>query len=158
MHPQDWSGFMLSKIRNSPDAREGLFFAVFGVVAFVMALGYHVEGNIALSPASFPLLVSAVLIGLSLQLLYKGLATGGDKVVQTSLWAKLRNVGSVFVLGLLYVFAMSKIGFLISTMLYLFLFLLLLGEKRRKLLVLVPVVTSVTVYLFFSKLLSVMLP
>ena len=148
---------MLSRY-NTPDAKEGFFFIAIGGVAFALALGYHMPGSIALSPAAFPIIVSAVLAFLGLRLVMRVPKDGGKTLTKSEFMSRLGVVAMIFALCLAYAFAMQIVGFIISTMVYLFVFLLMLGERRKSMIVLVPVVTSLGVYFFFEKALSVMLP
>ena len=143
---------------NTPDTRDGLFFIAIGGVAFALALGYHMPGSLALSPATFPIIVSAVLVALGLRLVMRAPKGQGQALTGREFMSRVGAVAMVFALCLAYAFAMQIVGFVISTMVYLFVFLLMLGERRKSMIVLVPVITSVGVYFFFQKALSVMLP
>ena len=146
---------MLSRY-NTPDAKEGFFFIAIGGVAFALALGYHMPGSIALSPATFPIIVSFVLVALGLRLVMR--TPKGGALSRSEFMSRAGAVAMIFALCLAYAFAMQLIGFVVSTIAFLFVFLLMLGERRKSMIVLVPVLTSLGVYFFFEKALSVMLP
>jgi hypothetical protein len=147
-------------MKKSPDVVGGLCFAVLGAWALVEALDYHIPGSIALSPALFPVLASLVLIGLSLNQIRMGAKrdTGEAAPAQKQPAAKAGVVGIVFLLCLLYTAALQRAGFAVTTIAYLVIFLLVLGEKRPAVIALVPIATAGAIYFFFEKALSVMLP
>lgn len=147
---------MSSKARS--DVADGIFFILLGIGALYRAFDFHIPGNMALSPSIFPVIVSAVIIALGAGQIYKTRTAATTPDAEGKNKVDVKAVASVFLLCVLYVVAMPYIGFLLSTMLYLFLFLLLLREKSRLMICLVPIVTSLAVYLLFSKGLSVMLP
>ena len=147
---------MLMKLKN-PNVKEGIFFIALSAGALFMALKYHVSGNHRLSPALFPVVTTLVLMSLALALTVKSLRSAPQETAREPR-GKTGNVVGVFLLCLLYTAAMEKIGFLPSTALYLLLFLLMLGEKRPVVVVLVPVLATVAVWFFFAKALSVPLP
>ena len=145
---------MFSKIKKYPIA-EGLFFALLGVWTLPEALNYHVSSGIALSPALFPILASAVLVGLSLYQVGTAIKRGEADSPKGTI---TRGVGIVFLLCLLYTAALQSVGFFVTTLAYLVVFLIVLGEKRPAVVILVPLITTGAVYFFFEKALSVMLP
>ncbi|MDR2137707.1 MAG: tripartite tricarboxylate transporter TctB family protein [Synergistaceae bacterium] len=149
-----------TRIKRSPDVIGGLFFIALGASALVEALDYHIPGSIALSPALFPVLASTVLIGLALNQIRMGIKrkTGESKPAQDRLTVKAGTVGIVFLLCLLYTAALQKGGFVVTTIAYLVIFLIVLGEKRPAVVALVPLATAGAIYFFFEKVLSVMLP
>jgi putative tricarboxylic transport membrane protein len=142
----------------SPDVAGGLFFAALGVWTLVKALDYHISGSVALSPALFPILASAVLVSLALYQIRMGIKRGKAEPGRSRDATKIKVVGIVFFLCLLYTAALQKVGFVVTTVTYLVVFLIVLGEKRPVVIFLVPVAAAGAIYFFFEKALSVMLP
>lgn len=65
------------------------------------------------------------------------------------------KVAAVVVLMVLYIFALQAIGFLFSTPVFLFLSMLLFGERRWIRMVIISLVGSLLLYLFFVRLMNV---
>lgn len=149
---------MFSKTRKA-DLTEAVFFIAVAVGALILAFGYHTPENFRLSPALFPIVTALVLLGLALALAFRGARRAGQEAAagqQTH--TNALNVCLIFLLCLLYTAVMDKAGFIPATLVYLLAFLLLLGERRAAVVVLVPVLTVGMVWLFFGKALSVPLP
>ncbi len=143
------------------DLTEGIFFIAVAAGALILAFGYHTPENFRLSPALFPIATSLVLTGLALVLAFRGARRAGQNAAaeqQTQVHTNTLNVCLIFLLCLLYTAVMDKAGFILATFVYLLAFLLLLGERRAVVVILVPVLTVGMVWLFFSKALSVPLP
>ncbi len=69
-----------------------------------------------------------------------------------------RNV-AVFALSiLLYIFFINKISYFLATLLFTVLVLFFAGIRTKKILILLPLVLTFLVYLFFTKILGVFLP
>lgn len=69
-----------------------------------------------------------------------------------------KGIFVTFVLMLAYTFLMDFVGFIISSIVFMVAFMLFLGERSWKTLILVPVIGSVGVYLIFGKLFMIALP
>jgi putative tricarboxylic transport membrane protein len=72
---------------------------------------------------------------------------------------KQRNIVilcAVVTLG--YLFAMQGIGFALATFLYVLAFILVLGERRKSVLIVSPVVVTALILVVFSKLIAMPLP
>jgi len=59
---------------------------------------------------------------------------------------------------LAYIFAMQAIGFALATFLYVLAFILVLGERRKSVLIVSPVVVTVLILVVFSRLIAMPLP
>ncbi len=68
------------------------------------------------------------------------------------------RVTLLIILGLVYVYILDFLGFIITTILFLFTLLLIAGNRKPIQLISITVVTTVGVYLIFEKLLNVYLP
>lgn len=67
----------------------------------------------------------------------------------------LVKVAATIVLMVLYIFALRAIGFLLATPVFLFLSMLLFGERKWLRMIIISVVGSVVLYLFFVQLMNV---
>ena len=65
------------------------------------------------------------------------------------------KVIAIIVLMLLYIFALRAFGFLFTTPVFLFASMLLFGERRWLQMVVISVVGSIVLYIFFVQLMSV---
>ena len=110
-------------------------------------------------PFVIPRGVSTVLLGAILFLLYRALtgrALNLEKRLAgtTDLW----RVTGATVLTFGYMFVVERIGFFVTTLLYMLLFALVLGERRWLRLVLFAIIVPLIVYVLFSTALHVPLP
>ena len=68
------------------------------------------------------------------------------------------RVFAVIVLSVIYVVAMKPVGFIISSIIYMFAVLWVLGIRSIKVLILVPTISTAVLYFSFGTLLSIRLP
>lgn len=125
-----------------------------GVTTLVQTVGLDGNGD-ASDPGSggYPMLIATVLIALSVLLT---LQRGGGEALP-SRFDGLRVIGAVALL-LIYVSVMDSLGYVISTVLFLALALLLMGIRTIPLLVVVPVGFSTVLFLMFYNVFGVSLP
>ena len=69
-----------------------------------------------------------------------------------------KGVIITFIMMFAYTFLMDIVGFIISSIVFMVAFMIFLGERNLKTLILVPVIGSVGVYLVFGKLFMIALP
>jgi len=110
-------------------------------------------------PFVIPRGVSTVLLGAVLLLLYRALTGRALKLEKrlagtTDLW---RVIGAA-VLTFGYMFVVERIGFFVTTLSYMLLFALVLGERRWPRLVLFAILVPLVAYVIFSTVLHVPLP
>ncbi|MDD7202219.1 MAG: tripartite tricarboxylate transporter TctB family protein [Sphaerochaetaceae bacterium] len=144
-----------------PVVRESMLFFVLAVSLLVYSLAGHRQISLPwkLSPYLFPLLVSLFLLILSFCLFAEGVRSD-QKGASCRPFPKTewRNVLATLAFCLAYYFAMPHIGFILSTIVFLVLLFLLLGERRPLVVGTLSVATSVVIYYLFHVLLHVMLP
>jgi putative tricarboxylic transport membrane protein len=109
-------------------------------------------------PFVIPRGVSTLLLGAVLFLLYRALTGRAleleKRLAGTDLW---RVIGAA-VLTFGYLFVVERIGFFVTTLLYMLFFALVLGERRWPRLVLFAIIVPLVVYSLFSTALHVPLP
>jgi putative tricarboxylic transport membrane protein len=109
-------------------------------------------------PFVIPRGVAAFLLLAALLLLYRAW-TGRSLPLEKRLEGPdIRRVGGVAVITFGYLFVVERIGFLATTFLYMLLFALVLGERRRSRLALFAIVVPLVVFMGFSTALHVPLP
>ncbi|MDD7401604.1 MAG: tripartite tricarboxylate transporter TctB family protein [Eubacteriales bacterium] len=146
--------------------QDALLFAVFGIALLIHALSKHYAQAMPdwkMSPYLFPLLVSIFLI-----LLSTSLAADGRRELKQSAEPKQNeaslqlNYGKkvlfTVLFSIVYYILMPILTFIPSTILFLTVMFLYLGERRPLVIGLISVLTAVFVYALFALGLNVMLP
>lgn len=136
---------------------EGLGIFLLSIFFIGESLKLHNDQSWALSPALFPLIITVSIFFFSLGLIIKSLKrTKVDgQVIKTQAAIRLTLV---IIISFLYVVLLPKLHFLISSIIYLFVFLIILGEKRWWLLGAISIVTPLLIQYIFGNLLDVFLP
>jgi putative tricarboxylic transport membrane protein len=73
-------------------------------------------------------------------------------------WSRRKKVGSSLVCLLWYIIIMPWIGFLLSTMLFVFAFVLALDERRKTVLIVSPLLITAAIIIVFAKFITMPLP
>jgi hypothetical protein len=132
-----------------------------GLLIFCGFLGYFFAyqlENLAvagLSAAFFPSFLFTILVICGLILIKQGLAREKKIAFPNLHLPKLLPIVGVMAF---YVITMEHLGFIISTIVFLVCSLYLFGERRKKMLVAVPLITAVIVYFLFTKAFMIVLP
>ena len=117
----------------------------------------------------WPILVLALASILSASLLFSSLRKGREKGEKESEEPsspdsiagrkKARNIVILSSLAtLVYIFAMQWVGFAIATLLYVLVFILILGERRKWVVIFSPLLVTVFILVVFSKFISIPFP
>lgn len=145
----------MDKRAYKQDIVSGIVIVLIGSLAFVLSL--DMPGNAPI----FPRLVSFILVFLggllSLSSMIK-MKKGVPAMVQAIELYKLKGPVFVFLLLLLYIFAVIYIGFYISTPIMLIGYMYLLGIRNTKTIVITTVVLMIFIYCLFTMQLGVPLP
>ena len=140
-----------------------LLFVVCLVTYFVI-IPRQVGGEIqrGLPPDFFPKFAVAFVAVFSLFLVFKDLLTKtkDDEPDETPVQKKRGRKGLIiaFIASLIYLILCTYIGYIISSIVMLAVFIWIFGERRWGFLVGVPLVTIAVIYLFFAKFMEVSLP
>ena len=142
--------------------REGIFFLLCAASLLIYSLVSHYSGvpvEWKMSPYLFPILTASLLFILSGIVLLQGIreyrkSTGEERTE----YFHAKSFLAVLAIVLAYCLAVKTVTFLAATPLLLLAMLLALGERRRAVLILVPVLTTGSVYMIFGVLLRINLP
>ena len=146
------------------DLASGVFLLVFSVVLFIGAQNVKTLSVSSVGSGTFPSFIAVLLAIVSVAIIIGGAkkARGPDEkpakaAEKTRLWAVLATFGIMA----LYALLMPKVGFIITTIAYLFAQMYIMAAKEHQKPVLfgiISIVTSVSVYYMFVKIFSLMLP
>lgn len=119
------------------------------------AVGKNADSFIK-NPALYPKMLAICMFVLSLVLLLKALIKKEKDKIQFN-FARLKKVFVFVVVIICYIYVMVLVGYIISTMLFIFVSILLYkGSKRQALIYTLPI--TFAIYFGFNYLLNVMLP
>jgi len=140
---------------------------IFSVIAFTMTADFGGTVNpIDVGPAAFPRMTLILVIAISVNQIIISLrkrarlANAGEEVKEKAT-VKLDNKLRFFLflaLMVAYGFALPVIGFYSATMAFMFLFMLLLGERKWLRLLLVPTGFNLFIHVVFVMVLNIRLP
>jgi len=143
---------------------ESSILIVFGILVIIGSLNLESFGELALSPGLFPFLLGFLIILLSTIMLIKNIKGTKDFQTNDNLETpqekkkRLIDVSLFVAFSLLYLLMMKYLHFIIATIIYVFIAMLLMKERRVWSLIVFPIVVSIFVYLCFDKGLKVYLP
>lgn len=141
---------------------QGLLFFVFSLFIIMKAVSMRDFGESFLSPGIFPALFGGILLILSINLLIRGWKeakkTTKEKRVDNIDKVSFLNVILVVIFSFSYLLALSFFGFIMPTIVYLFIFMYYIGERRIWFLISIAILTPLISYLIFSIGLGVSLP
>ncbi|MBS6398135.1 MAG: tripartite tricarboxylate transporter TctB family protein [Clostridiales bacterium] len=108
---------------------------------------------------TYPIFLLAVAYIMSFWLLFRSLGKlKGEEKQPTEVAAQTRIILPYCVMIAVYLFLMSRIGYIISTIVFMIASLIYLKLKNKVLMVLISVITTILIYLMFSNFLGVILP
>ena len=118
-------------MKNSRDVIIGLALIGFSLVIYTMTLGLPVQSSAGgLNPASFPRALATFIATLSLILVVQGFMRG-PKEKQPPLRGPLfRQMAVFFVMMLVYILLMPRIGYIVSTLIFLAISFVLIMPRR----------------------------
>ena len=137
------------------DILSGIILLLFALPGYICAAQIENLKVSKLSGAFFPDVCFTVIALCGLILIHRGIRREEKIPLPKIRWSKLLPIVGVLA-G--YVFIMEYVGFIISTIIFVCCSIYLYGERRKKLLIIVPVVTAVGVYYLFNKAFMIVLP
>lgn len=137
------------------DTIEGVILTSLSAFLIKESFKLHNNQEWALSPALFPLLITVFLFLFSIFLIIKGIKNEETKYGDKIDW---RLIFYVLVWSFIYAFLLPIVHFIPATILYLSIFLLVLGEKKWSHIIFISILTPVLVYYLFNNLFNVFLP
>jgi len=108
-----------------------------------------------LSSGFFPTLLFAGLGLCGAGLIYQSWIRQEKKAVPGFYWSK---ISSMMVLFIIYAFTLELLGFRLSTAVFVFACMFILGERKPINLLTIPLVTSLGIFYLFSKIFRIVLP
>jgi len=146
------------------DLASGIFLLVFSVVLFVGAQNVKTLSVSSVGSGTFPSFIAVLLAIVSVAIIVGGVKKARNPDEKPAkeegkhrLWAVLATFGIMA----LYALLMPKVGFIITTIVYLFLQMYIMAAKEHQRPIvfgIISIVTSVSVYYMFVKIFSLMLP
>lgn len=144
----------------------GVFFMVLGVVLFVAAAALPKSAVMDIGPDFMPKVTAILVFVLALALTIQSVLGLKDKEIDPDSIPKCdyKRVISSIILVLIYVFAMRPVGFIVTTLVFLPLQMLVLspndqrGPKNIAILVVIDVIFTMAVYFLFRYGFMIMLP
>lgn len=135
---------------------EGIILALISSFFIFESLNLHNNKGWALSPALFPLIVSSLTLVFSLVLIFQARKDKAEKEGKSM--GNMKLVFLIVFISIIYLLVLPWIHFLSASIIYLFSFLWILGERKYKTLALISIVTPVFLQYVFGTLLGVFLP
>jgi len=154
----------MRSLRNNRDFAVGLTVTLIGAVIYFVVLPSQLEtaaeeGGVTL--ALFPKLASGVITFLGLLMTIGSLvgaaAAQRKRAPRLTRMQKIQVTAAVVIMGL-YLVAMDLVGFVISTPLFVFGFMLFLGARKMWLMALMAVLLTAATYFAFDSFVGVPLP
>jgi hypothetical protein len=148
----------------------GVGIVIFSAAMFAVAGRMSPPASFGLGPGGYPMLVTGVLVALGTILAIQGwleirrAARAGSSapgtVPKKNLFVprELRNIAILALSFWLYVFLIKYLGYLITTPIFLFLFLLQYGDRKWLRMILVSVITTAASWALFVYVFRIFLP
>ncbi|MDR1587747.1 MAG: tripartite tricarboxylate transporter TctB family protein [Treponema sp.] len=152
----------------------GLGIVIFSAVMFAVASRMPPPASFGLGPGAYPMLVTGVLIGLGIILAIQGwlqmrrvrtetprteegsVQGAGAKKLLT--YREFRGIVTLALSFWLYTFLIKYLGYLITTPVFLFLFLLQYGDRNWRRMILVSIITTALSWALFVYAFRIFLP
>ncbi len=142
-------------IFKDQDMLSGSFLIVFSLIGFFFASQLENLAVADLSAAFYPSLLFSALLICGITLVVQGFRKKIKTALPTFNWKQLVPM---FTALFLYVQLMDYIGFLVATILFVFSAMFIFGERRKRFLFTVPILTATIVYGLFSTAFMIVLP
>ena len=136
------------------DSLIGLIIIAFSVTGFIYTHATDMQSLVGLSPGAFPQFLFAMMAVCGIIIFIEGRQPSESTRINLN-WKKFLIVVLLLVI---YAYALEYIGFIISTIAFLAVALYLFEEKRIKILISVPLLTSFLIYYTFTELFLIPLP
>jgi putative tricarboxylic transport membrane protein len=139
----------------------GLISVIAGLSVYWASEGFGIRGLAPdpLGPSVYPKMLGAGLVILGVILILMAVRSKDDQKKKDTLFsgASLRIL-SLIIAGALYIVLFERLGFILSTILFIFAIMNITGESRWQKSVTVSVIIPLCLYIIFNKLLNVLLP
>jgi putative tricarboxylic transport membrane protein len=151
-------------VKNKKDFFSGFFLLLLGVYLAFRSMQLSVWSRFGPDEGFIPLLTAVIIIGISLVITIKSLSLTRGQEKEETLEKQKKEIGSVFkvslyiVLIILYGLFLEKVGFLITSALFLFIMLKYVEKQSWKMTTFAGLASIITSYLLFVYFLGVLLP
>lgn len=147
---------------HNKNIQDAILFLILAAGLLVYSLINH-YGSIKMewktSPYLFPVLVAVFIFALSISLIAEGTQQiKSNAKTEQKAAAQWKSVAFTIVVSIIYYVIMRFITFIPATILFLVAMFLYLGERRKWLMALISIISSLAIYVIFDVLLHVMLP
>lgn len=139
---------------ENKESMEGIILSLLSMFFLRESLKLHNNQPWALSPALFPLIITFVALLFSISLIIKGI--GKSSVNREN--GELKIMLLIVALSFLYLFLLPKVHFVLASIIYLFCFMIILGERKWWVLGSISFITPFIIEFLFGNLLDVFLP
>lgn len=139
---------------KSKESIEGAILSLLSMFFLKESFKLHNNQSWALSPALFPLIITFVALLFSISLAIRGI---GKSFVDRGI-GEFKIMLLIVALSFLYLFLLPKIHFILASIIYLFCFMIILGEKKWWVLGSISIITPFIIKFLFGNLLDVLLP
>lgn len=147
-----------SKFRDQ-DCFLGLIFVILGVLGYLYSDIYIYSEDVpgaGVAPDFYPKLLFTILAICGLGLIIEGYKHEEKKPLLIKFDWKILLPTIVVLFG--YAILFEKFGFIISTLVFMIVFILLLGERNPVLILSVPIITTLFIYLLFTRAFMIVVP
>lgn len=160
---EDESYFVLLTIKVMKLKKENYIFALLMILLGVGAIYYskdfvnNMPGDAG--PSFYPIIVSVITIILAIILMFNTFREQIKEKDQSNFSKQgFMKVGIFVTFFFIYFYVITRIGFIISTIIFMSLFMLILGLRDWKKYILIPIGTTIVMYYIFSVFLKIRLP
>ena len=152
----------LKRYLKNSTIQESIFFMCIAaaLISYALINHYEVELSWSMSPYLFPALIAVFLILLSVSLFFDGVQQMKEAVDDSKKADKagVFKILTVTLLSVGYYIFLPVFTFVPSTIVFLLVLMIFLGERRWYVYIPVSVVTAFAIYIVFGRMLHVMLP
>lgn len=134
---------------------DGIFLSMISLFFINESIKLNNGKSWLLSPGLFPFIVSFLSLIFSLGLIF--LNPENNKTSNIDMKNK-RIVLPIVALSFFYLLILNRLNFVVSSIIYLFCFMIILGERDKKILLLISFITPLILKIIFVDLLGVYLP
>ena len=144
------------------DLISGIFFCVLSILIFIATCNIRTTSSLQYGGSKLlPWIASGTMFLCSLFVIASGVKKHRSQEQPEVKERKVWRVAVVFLLLIIYIFAMSRVGFLISTIVFLFGLITFMARKDQRSywrIAVISVVTGAAIYLLFTKGFKLALP
>lgn len=129
-----------------------------GIIAIYFTKDFvnNIQGDVG--PSFYPIIVSTITIILAILLLISSYRMKNAPQNHNFSKTGLYKIGIGVVYFAIYFYFIPKIGFIISSIIFMVLFMLALGLRDWKKVIIIPIVTTIVIYYLFAIILKIRLP